>query len=211
MARPALLCDIGKVLADFDFNRAASAAAPRCRAATEGSSAELNALLEDIKLPYENGDMDDETFLTGAKTRLGFEGSRTELTALWCDIFTPNAAMEQSLRALKQRHPALPMHLLSNTAGLHLAHLQEHCPALSLFDGGVFSHLAKASKPGQRIFEIAIEQCQLEPAHTLFIDDLPANIATAKAMGFAVHHYDLHNHQAFEHSLEQWLRDEDLT
>ncbi len=47
------------------------------------------------------------------------------------------------------------------------------------------------------MYEQAIERFGLVPGETLYIDDLPANIETGKAMGFQTHQYDLNNHAAF--------------
>lgn len=38
-------------------------------------------------------------------------------------------------------------------------------------------------KPDPRIYRLAIERCRLEPARTAFVDDLPANVAAARAEG----------------------------
>jgi HAD superfamily hydrolase (TIGR01509 family) len=39
-------------------------------------------------------------------------------------------------------------------------------------------------KPDRRIFEHAIERCRLEPARSVLIDDMPANVEAARACGF---------------------------
>ena len=46
---------------------------------------------------------------------------------------------------------------------------------------------------------------QLDPAATLYIDDLPANIATGRTFGFRSFQYDLHDHPAFERWLAEQL------
>ena len=52
---------------------------------------------------------------------------------------------------------------------------------------------------------MTIEELGLDPATTFFVDDLPANIATAQAMGFQTHCYRMDNHEAFEAALSTWL------
>ena len=61
---------------------------------------------------------------------------------------------------------------------------------------------AGASKPGRRIFEIAIARLGLEPARTFFIDDLLPNIETARALGFICHHYHHEKHAALLGALQ---------
>ena len=57
MSQPAILSDIGNVLVSFDFTLAARRAAEHCPHPPE----HLLTRLDSIKLPYENGEMDDAT------------------------------------------------------------------------------------------------------------------------------------------------------
>lgn len=52
------------------------------------------------------------------------------------------------------------------------------------FDGIVTSFEAKCLKPAPRIFEHAAKALGIVPEETLFLDDGPANIDAAKALGF---------------------------
>jgi putative hydrolase of the HAD superfamily len=51
------------------------------------------------------------------------------------------------------------------------------------FDGGLISAEAKSSKPDKRIYEILIERYSLLPEECLFIDDLEANVISARTFG----------------------------
>ena len=46
-----------------------------------------------------------------------------------------------------------------------------------------------AVKPEARIYEILFERAGAEPKDLLFIDDLPANVRAAEALGMATIHY----------------------
>lgn len=59
----------------------------------------------------------------------------------------------------------------------------------TLFEGIVVSGQEKTAKPGAEIFTILTERYGLTPSETAFIDDSPANVATAKALGFHSHRY----------------------
>ena len=69
------------------------------------------------------------------------------------------------------------------------------------FSGCVISGLEGVTKPDRKIFEILLSRYGLEPAATVFIDDQPANVATATELGVvalrfttaAQLRYDLHN------------------
>ena len=195
---PILLSDIGNVLVAFDFTVAARRCAERCPHPME----QLFHRLDDIKGPYENGEMDDETFVREAIKALDFEGSEEEFKTIWCEIFTENTAMKETLQRVAGR---VPMYLLSNTSGLHKDYLLSNFEIFRNFQSGVYSYSAKCSKPHESIFRVTIEELGLDPAATFFVDDLPANIATAQAMGFQTHCYRMDQHEAFESALSTWL------
>ncbi|HEY1083183.1 MAG TPA: hypothetical protein VGE29_13020, partial [Prosthecobacter sp.] len=111
MPGPVLLSDIGNVLTFFDFSVAACRVAERSPYPAEA----LSARLDHIKGPFENGDMDDDTFVREAISALEFQGTAADFEAIWCDIFTENEAMKRTLAPLAGR---VPMKLLSNTSGL---------------------------------------------------------------------------------------------
>lgn len=51
----------------------------------------------------------------------------------------------------------------------------------------VLSCEAGCAKPDRRIFEIALRLLAVEPARSLFIDDMPGNVEAARALGMAGH------------------------
>ncbi|RPI45856.1 MAG: HAD family phosphatase [Betaproteobacteria bacterium] len=56
-------------------------------------------------------------------------------------------------------------------------------PFLDWFEHAVVSGEVGLVKPDRRIFELAIARCRIEPGRSVFIDDMPANVAAAKACG----------------------------
>ena len=197
MPVPVLLSDIGNVLTFFDFSVAARRVAERSPWPAEA----LSARLDHLKGPFENGDLDDATFLREAVAALEFRGSEAEFARIWCEIFTENQAMERTLAAFTGR---LPMFLLSNTSGIHKDYLLSAFDIFRHFQGGVYSYSAKCSKPDAVIFEKTLAELGLEPEQTFYIDDLEANIATARRLGFQTHLYRLDDHAALERDLGMW-------
>lgn len=197
MPLPAILCDIGNVIVSFDF----SIASRRLAALCDYSEDQVLDHLHEFKIPFEDGQMDDDTFVKESMAAIGFRSSSDEFRRVWCDIFTANTPMMDTLKSQAVHHP---VYLLSNTSGLHKDFLFAQFPIFSQIQGGVYSYAAKASKPGRRIFEIAIEELDLQPSETFFIDDLKANIETATDLGFVTHHYDLRKHSEFESALADW-------
>jgi 2-haloacid dehalogenase len=60
---------------------------------------------------------------------------------------------------------------------------------MDLFDGFVISGIEGVAKPDRRIFQILLHRYRLEPAATVFIDDSPANVEAARALGLTAVHY----------------------
>ncbi|WP_395752255.1 HAD-IA family hydrolase [Prosthecobacter sp.] len=198
MPQPVILSDVGKVLIDFDFSIAARRLAQQCDHPAET----VLTLFDDIKVPYEIGNIDDAEFIRQGTRLTGFRGRPEELESIWCEIFAQNEAMHATLGALAGK---LPMHLLSNTNELHKAYFLREFDIFQHFQGGVYSHTARCAKPGEEIFLKTIEQLDLDPAQTFYIDDLAPNIATAARLGFRTFHYSFAKHPQFQAELDEWL------
>jgi putative hydrolase of the HAD superfamily len=198
MIGPALLSDIGNVLVSFDF----SIAAERCARHCPYPASALFNKLDNIKLPYENGEISDDVFVSKAIRALEFQGSQEQFIEIWCEIFQENMQMENTLARF---HGTLPMFLLSNTSGLHKRHLFASYSIFRHFQDGIYSYSAGCSKPGKQIFEVAINSLGLDPCNTFYVDDLEANLETAMNMGFHTHLYQMGDHAAFEQGFAAWL------
>ena len=198
MPQPVILSDVGKVLIDFDFSIASRRLAQQCDHPAET----VLTLFDDIKGPYEIGDMDDAEFIRQGMALTGFRGTPVEMEAIWCEIFAQNEAMHATLGALAGK---LPMHLLSNTNELHRSYFLREFPIFQHFQDGVYSHSARCAKPGEEIFHKTIAQLDLDPARTFYIDDLEPNIATAARLGFRTFHYSFVKHPQLQAELDEWL------
>ncbi len=60
--------------------------------------------------------------------------------------------------------------------------IQEHINA-SMFDDLIFSAEVGLAKPDRRIYTLALERLQVQPAEAIFIDDVQANVEAAQAIG----------------------------
>ena len=182
------LFDIGNVLVRFDFSRAVRAVAALSDVADEADALHR---MDAVKLHYEDGQVSRADFLHEAFRILGYRGTEAQFIAAWQGIFTENEPMTALVRAL---HGKFPIYLLSNTNCMHVEGLFRDFPVFAHFTGATYSHEAKASKPHRTIYEIAARTHGLEPGATFFIDDLAANIATARELGFHTHHYHHDRH-----------------
>ena len=76
------------------------------------------------------------------------------------------------------------MFALSNWGADTFAMVEPEFEFLERFDGLVISGREGVTKPDPRIFDILCERHGFEPEHAVFVDDSPANVATALSLGF---------------------------
>jgi 2-haloacid dehalogenase len=95
-----------------------------------------------------------------------------------------NVALLRRLKAAGR-----PVHALSNFATDKFALASEQYDFLSAFDVAVISGHVGAVKPDARIYEILFERARARPEDLLFIDDSPANVRAAEALGMQAIHF----------------------
>jgi len=184
----AILFDVGNVLLPFDFARALT----RLAAESEvDDPVEVMARIDQVKLGYEDGQIDRALFLRSVFDVLRYRGTEAAFIAAWEDIFDPN---EPVFALVEQLHGRYPLYLLSNTGDIHREYFFRHYPVFQCFAGGVYSYEVRLSKPHREIFEATAKQLGIRPAATFFIDDLLPNVEAARACGYHAHHYHRDRH-----------------
>jgi len=88
-------------------------------------------------------------------------------------------AVVEALRARGRR-----LYALTNFSTETFPLARARCPSLALFRDIVVSGEVGLVKPDPRIYALAIERCGLDPASTVFVDDVAANVEAARAQGF---------------------------
>jgi len=194
------LFDIGRVLLDFDFERSLSRLLPE---GVEQPRERLRRLLE-RKDELESGQVEADDYITWALEVMGSEATHEQFREAWCDIFTVNEPMWRRVRQLKAAGHKLV--LFSNINAIHVPWIYEAYPEMDLFDGAVMSFEVGCIKPQPEIYRHAIEAHDMQPAQTLYIDDLEENVAAGRAAGFTSWQYELNNHAAFEQWLDKMLQ-----
>lgn len=198
MSSRAFLFDIGNVLVRFDFTTAIQ----RFAKLSAANEADIQRFISPFKDDLESGNISDADFMAQSMERIGFRGTTEDFIAIWGDIFTENEPMIALVKSLAGKHP---LYLLSNTSGLHKAWLFEHFDVFRMFNGGIYSHEAQCMKPHEPIYRMVLEQYQLDPTKTFYIDDLPDNIITGQRLGLVCHHYSPDQHRALEDAVQEWL------
>jgi putative hydrolase of the HAD superfamily len=99
----------------------------------------------------------------------------------------PMAGTVKLLERLHRRGSAL--FFLSNMPEPYARHLEATHAFLGLFRHGLFSADVRMIKPEPAIFAHAAERFGVDPAQTLFIDDLTSNIEAAREAGWQGLHF----------------------
>ncbi len=100
----------------------------------------------------------------------------------------------QILNKLKTR---FNLYLLSNTNELHYENFTKSYPGIfnlefsTVFVKTYYSHILHMRKPDSEIFDYVINDAQLIPEKTLFVDDLLLNIEAAKQHNFETIHLSI--------------------
>lgn len=101
------------------------------------------------------------------------------------------------MQILQQLRTYYDLILLSNTNEIHeeafnaTLQAQYSIPALgAFFDRIYYSHRVGMRKPDKEIFEQILTDNEFQPEHTLFIDDSPQHIVTAKSLGIQTIHLE---------------------
>ena len=111
--------------------------------------------------------------------------SRDEIISVFEDhllkIFSLIDANVNLLPVIKQY--GYKLYYISNFTERFFYRMQKKFPIWDIFDDGVISAAIKMSKPGKDIFLYAFNKFGIDPKESVFIDDLPENVATAKSLG----------------------------
>jgi putative hydrolase of the HAD superfamily len=184
MSITTLVFDFGNVLGLFSHRKAAEQLA-----AYGGTPEHIQAFFftGDLEDTFELGRIAPSAYANLVRDACRLSCTDEQFRAAFADMFTLNESVCALVPHLKRRYRLL---LLSNTNALHAAQFRsQFATTLGHFDALVLSHEVGLRKPDRRIYE----HCRGvagRPAHEcLFIDDLEANVAAARACGWKGLHY----------------------
>ncbi len=176
----AVVFDLGKVLVEFDWTRAAASLAPLASA----NAAEIrHFLLETPSLyRYETGLLTTAEFFAEVQAGIGFRGDLAAFDPLFSNIFTPITGMIELHGLLRQK--GIPTYIFSNTNDLAINHIRANYPFFHHFDGYVLSYEHQAMKPQTKLYEVVESVTGRSGPALAYLDDRPENIATALTRGW---------------------------
>jgi putative hydrolase of the HAD superfamily len=146
-------------------------------------SLRTHAFQHDDWLDMDRGTLDEASIVRRCAERMARPES--ELTALFDHLratLTPIEPTVQLLRELRQRE-GLKLYGLSNMSETIFAYLDGRHDFFKLFDGIVVSAAVKLLKPEPAIYEHLRERFKLDFTETVFIDDYPRNVESARRTG----------------------------
>jgi len=173
-----VIFDMGGVLVWTHWERATEPLGKLARVPPERV---LETILHtDAHFSYMIGEIDSYEFAIGILESLGIDIPQEELLAIWDSILAPNPEALPVLERLKKRYRLV---LGSNTDIGHFNRSLEVQPGLGLFDDLLLSYELGVCKPDAAFFELGLASLEIPPEKCVFIDDLAANIESAKGVG----------------------------
>lgn len=114
------------------------------------------------------------------------------LIELWATRFNDSipGPVPGSLDLVEALHEAgIPLYAITNFGAEFWAGFRPTAPVFDRFRDVVVSGVEKLAKPDPAIYALAAQRFGHAPGDMLFIDDNAANIASARACGWQVHHF----------------------
>lgn len=142
---------------------------------------------------FEKGNITSAEFRDGIRRITGISSlSDEEIDRAWNTLLIGVPPVNHKiLLELKKRYRTF---LLSNNNEIHYKWIMDYLKReynlednSGFFEKDYYSHLMGKRKPNPDIFEQVLQENNLDPAETLFIDDSPQHLRTAQELGFNTH------------------------
>ena len=186
----AIIFDLGGVILEVDYQRTIDAFVAL---GINDFDAHYNKSVQSgLFDKMETGQLSNDAFLSELQLLIP-SVSKEQIAQAWNAIIMVFPANRISfLIELKKQYPTF---LLSNTNAIHLEYfnqiLKRKHQLNSIHDGfhkAYLSHEIRKRKPNTDAFQLILDEQNLNPETTLFIDDLPQHIAAADALGLQTLH-----------------------
>ncbi len=180
-----LLFDLGRVVLDIDFARAAAIWARHGQC----DIADINARFasDEALRQYESGKINDATYFAHLHKMLGVDITHEQLLEGWNAIFI--GEMPGIAPLLERAAKRLPLYALSNTNPPHIAHFSRvHADVLGHFREMYLSSTIGLLKPDRAAYDHVVKAIGAPASRIVFFDDLADNIQGARAYGLSAVH-----------------------
>jgi putative hydrolase of the HAD superfamily len=181
-----IIFDLGGVILNIDYNLSVEAFKKLgLNNFSEHFSQAQQKQLFDL---YEKGQISSDEFRVALKKELGASVSHAQIDDAW-NALLQDLPVERLhlLQRLKNTHRTF---LLSNTNEIHILEFEKYLQSTfglpnlaSHFEKLYLSYKVGMRKPDAEIFELVLQENQLHPKETLFIDDSIQHIESAQSIG----------------------------
>lgn len=185
-----IIFDLGGVILNIDFKKTEEAFK---QLGLDNFSNHISQFhITDFFRQYETGQIDDDEFVKGIAGLMENPVESQQIIKAWNALlldFPPERI--ELLKRLKKKYR---LFLLSNTNSIHLKEFNQRLfneygvYLEDLFEKAYYSHTAKLRKPEAAIYEMVLNENNLIPEETLFVDDTAANFPEAEKLGIRIHH-----------------------
>jgi glucose-1-phosphatase len=180
-----IIFDLGGVILNIDFSRTEKAF--QDLGVKDFSKHITQFHITPLFQDYETGKIDDKTFIKGIQSLSPHSLAESEVINAWNALLLDFP--EERIALLKKLSNKYRLFLLSNTNAIHLAEFQRRFHDLTggyledIFEKTYYSHLVKMRKPSEEIYSLVVNDNNLTPSETLFVDDTAANFHGSEKIG----------------------------
>ncbi len=172
--------DLGKVLVDFDFTKAARSLASESNYSVEQMTDLINQ--SPLLHRYETGLISTQEFFETIRRVSGYRASFLEFSQRFGDIFSEVRAMTDLNRYFRKQ--GLSTFVFSNTSPLAADYIRANFPFFDEFSDYILSYEHFSMKPDQRLYEVVEAKTKVDRNGILYFDDRYENIETARNRGW---------------------------
>ena len=188
-----IVFDLGGVLVDLDFKAAINGLQ---KAGFANVKEQLQAFdREGIFQKFELGEMTADEFRSAIRENSTVSLTDEEVDGLWNAMLLE--VPREKLELILHLRGKYMVYLLSNTNSIHWDYVCKNAfnyrgfRVNDYFEETFLSYEMHLAKPDKAIFEKVLEEANLLPEETLFIDDSEANCKAASELGIHTHHYHI--------------------
>ena len=188
-----IVFDLGGVLVDLDFKAAINGLQ---KAGFANVKEQLQAFdREGIFQKFELGEMSADEFRSAIREDSTVSLTDEEVDGLWNAMLLE--VPREKLELILHLRGKYMVYLLSNTNSIHWDYVCKNAfnyrgfRVNDYFEETFLSYEMHLAKPDKAIFEKVLEEANLLPEETLFIDDSEANCKAASELGIHTHHYHI--------------------
>ena len=188
-----IVFDLGGVLVDLDFKAAINGLQ---KAGFANVKEQLQAFdREGIFQKFELGEMTADEFRSAIRENSTVSLTDEEVDGLWNAMLLE--VPREKLELILHLRGKYMVYLLSNTNSIHWDYVCKNAfnyrgfRVNDYFEETFLSYEMHLAKPDKAIFEKVLEEANLLPEETLFIDDSEVNCKAASELGIHTHHYHI--------------------